>query len=330
MSNLDMSSAKAEVEVSLKSHSASYGDPRMDKQTSEKSHNQEQKKAGITPKTRKMIAGVAAGVVAIGGGYLGYQSYFYVSTDNAMIQAPTTLLSSKVGGLIVTADVQENQKVKAGQTLVEIRPDDYQNVLNQLDSEKESLAAQLKGAQSTYQRALDLYQKGASTKERVDTTEAQYRSLDRKLKSAQAQVAQAKLNLDYTKITAPVDGKVGRKSFEVGMLASPGQPLLGFVAGNERWVVANLKETDLDHIAEGEKAYISVDAISGKEFEGVVESISPSTGATFSLLPPDNATGNFTKVIQRVPVRIKLLNLSEHDIDRLQSGLSAEIKIKIH
>lgn len=301
----------------------------MDKQTTNQSSAHDKKKAGIDQSTRKKIIAAAAGVVAIGSGYLGYQSYFYVSTDNAMIQAPTTLLSSKVGGLIVRAEVQENQKVKAGQVLVEIKPDDYQNVYNQLESEKDSLAAQTKGAHSNYQRAIDLYEKGASTKERLDTTEAQYKSLDRKLKSAQAQLAQAKLNLDYTKITAPVDGKVGRKSFEVGMLASPGQPLLGFVAGNERWVVANLKETDMDHIEEGQKAYISVDAISGKEFEGVVESISPSTGATFSLLPPDNATGNFTKVIQRVPVRIKLLKLTEHDIDRLQSGLSAEIKIRV-
>ena len=86
----------------------------------------------------------------------------------------------------------------------------------------------------------------------------------------------------------------------------------------------------MDDIRVGRKAYISVDAISGKEFEGQVESISPTTGATFSLLPPDNATGNFTKVVQRVPVRIKLLNLTEADIDRLQSGLSAEVKIRVH
>jgi membrane fusion protein, multidrug efflux system len=319
--------------VSLKSHSASYGDPRMDKQTLDKSSTnpvKEKKKAEINSATKKRMIGALGSVVAVAVGYFGYQSYFYVSTDNAMVQAPTTLLSSKVGGIIVKADVQENQKVKAGQVLVEIRPDDYQNAINQLESEMGSLAAQLKGAQSNYQRALDLFKKGASTQERVDTTEAQYKSLERKLKSAQAQVSQAKLNFDYTLIKAPVDGTVGRKSFEVGMLASPGQPLLGFVAGNERWVVANLKETELDHIEEGKKAYISVDAISGREFEGAVESISPSTGATFSLLPPDNSTGNFTKVIQRVPVRIKLLNLTEKDIDRLQSGLSAEVKIRIH
>ena len=245
-------------------------------------------------------------IAAVVGAYLGYQAYYYVSTDNATIQAQTTLLSSKISGIVVKADVQENEKVKAGQVLVEIRPDDYQNEVSQLESDKGSYAAQVHGAEITYRRTLDLFRKGASTQERLDEAQIQLQSLREKLKAAEAQASTAKINLDYTKITAPTDGKVGRKSFEVGMLANPGQPLLGFVEGTERWVVANLKETDMDNITEGKKAFITVDAISGKEFEGVVESISPTTGATFSILPPDNATGNFTKVVQRVPVKIVL------------------------
>jgi membrane fusion protein (multidrug efflux system) len=281
--------------------------------------------------TRKqMIIGVVATIAVIGASYFGYESYFYVSTDNAMVQAKTTLLSSRVSGIIVKANVDENEKVKAGQVLAEIKPDDYKNVVDQLESERLSLVAQVKGAEINYTRALDLYKKGASTKERLDNAETSLQSLRGKLKSAEAQVNTAKLNLGYTQVEAPADGKVGRKSFEVGMLASAGQPLFGFVEGTERWVVANLKETDMDNINVGRKAYISVDAISGREFEGQVESISPTTGATFSLLPPDNATGNFTKVVQRVPVRIKLLNLTEADIDRLQSGLSAVVKIRVH
>jgi membrane fusion protein, multidrug efflux system len=267
-----------------------------------------------TPKKQMMIsAAVVVGVIV--GIYFAYQSIFYVSTDNANVQAQTTLLSSRISGVIVKAPVQENEKVKAGQVLVEIKPDDYQNVLDQLESDRASFAAQARGAEITYNRTLELFHKGASTQERLDTAETQLHSLQSKLKSAEAQAATARLNLQDTKILAPSDGKVGRKSFEVGMLASVGQPLLGFVEGTERWVVANLN--------------VSVDAISGKEFQGVVESISPTTGATFSLLPPDNATGNFTKVVQRVPVRIKLLNLTDQDIDRLQSGLSAEVKIRV-
>lgn len=279
---------------------------------------------------KKILLTVGAAVVVAVGGYVGYQSYFYVSTDNASVQAQTTLLSSKVSGIVIKANVQENEKVKAGQLLAEIRPDDFQNVRDQLESEQGSLAAQVHGAEVNYKRTLDLFRQGASTQERLDAAETQYQSLQKRLKSAASQVATANLNLEYTKIVAPTDGKVARKSFEVGMLASAGQPLLGFVEGNDRWVIANLKETDMDNIEVGKYAFIKVDAISGKEYEGTVESISPTTGATFSLLPPDNATGNFTKVVQRIPVRIKLLNLTETDIDRLQSGLSAEVKIRVH
>lgn len=280
--------------------------------------------------TKKKI-GITLGIlIAILGSYFFYQTYMYVSTDNAYIQAPTTLLSSKVSGIIIRANVAENQKVKAGQVLVEIKPDDYDNAVAESKSEMDSLEAQSRAARLSYNRTLQLFKQDAATKDRLEAAEAQYKSLDSRWKSAEAIFNQSKLNRDYTKILAPADGKTGRKSFEVGMLASPGQPLIGFVAGNERWVDANLKETDLYDITEGKKAYIKVDAIPGREFEGTVESISPTTGATFSLLPPDNATGNFTKVVQRVPVRIKLLNLTETEADRLQAGLSAEVKIKIH
>jgi membrane fusion protein (multidrug efflux system) len=291
--------------------------------------NESQDSKKSSPK-KKIIVMVVGAVVIVGLVYLGYQSYTYVSTDNANVEAQTTLISSKVSGIITKANVQENQKVKAGDVLLEIQPDDYQDVVDQLDSDRKSLEEQLKGAQITYRRTIELFQKGASTQERVDTATTQYRSLEAKLKSAEAQAAAAKLNLGYTKILAPADGKVGRKSFEVGMLAAAGQPLFGFVEGNTRWIVANMKETDMDHVHPGRKVIVSVDAISDKDFEGEVESISPTTGATFSLLPPDNSTGNFTKVVQRVPVRIKLLNLSENESDRLQAGLSAYVKIRVH
>jgi membrane fusion protein (multidrug efflux system) len=287
-------------------------------------------KGGMSSERKKKIAMVAVPIVLLLVGYLVYQSYMFVSTDNAQVGAHSTLLSAKVSGIVTKANVEENQKVKAGDVLVEIKSDDYQNMIDQLQGDEASLQAQLKAAKASYDRTLSLLHKGASTQERLDSAEAQFHSLESRLKAAQAQVNEAQLNLGYTKIVAPVDGKVGKKSFEVGMLAAAGQPLLGFVANTERWVTANLKETDMDEIAVGKKATVEVDAISGKTFEGEVESISPATGATFTLLPPDNATGNFTKVVQRVPVRIKLLNLDEHDMDRLQNGLSAEVKIRVH
>jgi membrane fusion protein (multidrug efflux system) len=288
------------------------------------------KKKGPSAETRKKVGIGLGAILLVLSGYFFYNQYMYVGTDNAYVQASSTLLSSKVSGIITKANVVENQKVKAGDVLVEIKSDDYDFAAAQSKSDMDALEAQVRGARLHYTRISDLYGKGAATKERLDSAEAQFKSLESKWKATQAQYNQAKLNLDYTRIVAPADGKIAKKAFEVGMLANVGQPLLGFVAGNERWVDANFKETDLVGISEGKKAYITVDAIPGKEFEGVVESISPATGATFSLLPPDNATGNFTKVVQRVPVRIKLLNLTEAETDRLQAGLSAEVKIKVH
>lgn len=284
----------------------------------------------MNEKNKKPLLYALGGVVALAIVYFTYEYFMYVSTDDAMVMGAATLLSPRVGGIVIKANVQENEKVKADQVLVELKPDDYQNALDQAEFDRDSLAAQLKGAESTYNRTKRLLTQGASTREHYDSAESQYHSLQRKLKSAEAQVAQAQLNLDYTKVKAPTDGKVGRKSFEVGMLAAAGQPLLGFVGGKERWVVANFKETDMGSIKVGKRSWVSVDAISGKTFEGEVESISPATGATFSLLPPDNATGNFTKVVQRVPIRIKLLNLTEQDVDQLQSGLSVEVKVQVH
>lgn len=282
------------------------------------------------PKPRKRhILSVVGAVVVLGLSYFAWESYFYVSSDNANIEARSTLLSARVSGTIVKADVDENQKVKKDQVLVEIQPDDFQAALDQAQGELAALQETLKGAEIDYNRALHLYKKGASTREKLDSTQIRYLSLQQQLKAAQAKVQKAQLNLSYTQVRAPADGQVGRKSFEVGMFAARGQPLLGFVAGGERWVVANLKETSMTHVRLDEKVYVDVDADPDREFEGVVESISPATGATFSLLPPDNATGNFTKVVQRVPVRIKLLNLTAQDVDRLQNGLSAEVKIKI-
>lgn len=281
----------------------------------------------LTRKQILIIAGLV--VVTLIASYVGYQSYFFVSTDNAMVQAPATLLSARVAGFISRVAVEENEKVKAGQVLVEIRPDDYKNLVDQYDYARASLVAELRGAEINYRRALSLFKNGASTQERLDAAETQLHALQNRLKSTEAQVATAKLNLEYTKIVAPTDGRVGKKSFELGMYASVGQPLLGFVEGKSRWVVANLKETEMANVRIGNPAEVEVDAIAGRTFIGQVESISPATGATFSLLPPDNATGNFTKVVQRVPVRIKLLNLQDGDIDLLQSGLSAEVKIRV-
>ena len=124
------------------------------------------------------------------------------------------------------------------------------------------------------------------------------------MRQAEAALKQAELNLEYTTVKAPTDGVVSRKSVEPGQVVQPGQPLMALVDLNDVWVTANFKESQLAKMRPGQKATMTVDALGGKEFQGHVDSIAAATGAKFSLLPPENATGNYVKVVQRIPVRI--------------------------
>jgi len=140
----------------------------------------------------------------------------------------------------------------------------------------------------------------------VENAQAGVRLARARLAGAQAQRDNAALQLSYTKITAPASGHVSKKTVEVGQLVQPGQTLMSIVADTGVWITANYKETQLRGLRVGQPVEIDVDAYEGAKVEGVVESIGSATGARFALLPPDNATGNFTKVVQRVPVRIKV------------------------
>ncbi len=282
----------------------------------------------LNPNQKKLVIAAGAAFV-LGAGYLTYRSLTYTTTDNAQIGAHVILLSSRVNGTIKTVNCEENQKVKAGDVLAQIDTSDYSNASEAAEAQVSSLAARAREAEISYKRATGLFKSQAVSREQLDNAEATYKDSAAKLKAAQAQAEQATLNVGYTKIIAPVDGTVARKSVEPGQFVGPGTPLFGFVSARERWVTANLKETELKGVEPGRKAHIEVDAIPHHEFEGEVESISPSTGAVFSLLPPDNSTGNFTKVVQRVPVRIKLPNLAPEEIDMLQAGLSAYVSIRI-
>ncbi len=276
---------------------------------------------------KKILIAVLAGFVLLMS-YFVYEHIIYVSTDNAQIQAKTVLMAAKVSGYVQKVNVVENQKVKAGDVLVEIDPRDYENTFRQVSNELAGVKARQMDTEKNYRRIADLFQQGAVSQQQLDNAKATADEVNHKFQSLQAQVSQAQLNLDNTKITAPSDGVVAKKAVEVGMLAAPGMALIGFVSAEERWVAANFKETELKDIHIGSQAEITVDALSGKKFSGKVESISSATGATFTLLPPDNATGNFTKVVQRVPVKIIFDHLQASDIEELHAGLSAEVKVR--
>lgn len=269
------------------------------------------------------------GVVAAGiAGYFIYENIMYASTDDAYVQGKTELLSARVSAVVDKILVEDNQKVKSGDLLIQLDDHDYVSRLDQAQADVASLEAKAGDAEKSSKRIMNLYKKDAVSQQQFDDAQFSFKELDQKLKSARAQAELAKLNLGYTKISAPSDGTVAKKAVETGAYVSIGTPLLGFVQAKERWIVANFKETELAEIRIGSQSTVEVDAIPHKKFSGTVESISPSTGATFALLPPDNATGNFTKVVQRVPVRIKLVGLSDEDVDRLQAGLSAVVSIR--
>jgi membrane fusion protein, multidrug efflux system len=177
-------------------------------------------------------------------------------------------------------------------------------------------------SQSSYKYAETGPQQVAAQSARAQQAEAQ-------VEGAQAQLDQAKLNLGYTKIVAPSNGIVTRKNLELNQNISPGQNLLTLVSLDDIWVTANFKETQLKHVAAGQPVEVEVDA-TGRTYKGKVTQIGGATGSVLSLFPPENATGNYVKVVQRVPVRIDFTNLANEDsAHSLRPGLSVEPKVRV-
>ncbi len=182
----------------------------------------------------------------------------------------------------------------------------------------ESRLAQARAAE---QRAHADLQSAQTAPQQVAAIKARASSADAHVQQARATLAQAELNLQYTTVKAPIRGIVSKRGLNVGQVVQPGQPLLAIVAIDEVWVTANFKETQLKNMRPGQRAVIDVDAYGGREFTGRVDSIAGATGARFSLLPPENATGNFVKVVQRVPVKI-VLDPGQNPEHLLRPGMS--------
>jgi membrane fusion protein (multidrug efflux system) len=181
----------------------------------------------------------------------------------------------------------------------------------------EQRARQSRGTAAQAQAAV---QGTRSAPQQMQVTRARAAMAEARVQQSQAALAQAELNLQRTRIKAPSSGVVSRKNVEVGQVVQPGQPLLALVSQDDLWVTANFKETQLKNMRAGQRAKVSVDAV-GRDFEGHVDSIAPATGAKFSLLPPENATGNYVKVVQRVPVKI-VIDPGQDPEHRLRPGMS--------
>src|SRR5277367_2594532 len=185
--------------------------------------------------------------------------------------------------------------------------------------------ANARSAQARVLRSQSQFLETKAREQQVPITEAVYKSALANVERAKAALQQAELNLAYTRIIAPISGQVTQKSVDLGQYVSPGQLLLTIVPLNQVYVTANFKETQLTHVAPGQKVSFHVDTYSD-EFEGVVDSVAGATGSRQALLPPQNATGNFVKVVQRIPVKI-LVKSGQHPNIVLRPGMNVEATI---
>jgi membrane fusion protein (multidrug efflux system) len=253
-------------------------------------------------------------------------AFTHESTDDAFIDAHVSNIAARVEGQVTRVYVDDNQPIKEGDLLIEIDPPDYQVKLDQARAQllsAEALAGRTARDLRRYQR---LVRTDEVTAQQLDTAKADADAAAANLLLQQAGVKQAELNLSYTHVVAPESGRVTHKSVEMGDYLKVGTPILATVP-NQAWVTANFKETQLTHMKPGQPVKIEVDAYPGKVFNGHVNSIQSGTGAQFSLLPPENATGNYVKVVQRIPVKILVDNAD--DDHPLVPGMSVVPTVKV-
>ncbi|MBB5638303.1 membrane fusion protein (multidrug efflux system) [Pedobacter cryoconitis] len=188
----------------------------------------------------------------------------------------------------------------------------------------ENISTSLTITQSDYDQAKASLQVAES---KLNDLKVQRNAITAEIKIKEALLERQELDIKYTVITAPFDGQIGKKTIQEGQLIQPGQTLAFLVnQTEEKWVMANFKETQIGNFRIGQSVSIEVDASPNEKFSGVIESLSPTTGSRYSLLPPDNATGNFIKIIQRIPVRIKLTDTPEK-LAKLSAGMNANVYI---
>jgi membrane fusion protein, multidrug efflux system len=335
----------------------------------------------LNPRRLLPMAGGAVallGIIAYGT-YWWMDGRFFVSTDDAYVDADSVIVSPKVSGYIAQVDVQDNQPVQEGQVLARIDDRDYRTALASAEAEAEAEQAAIEDltqqigeqqiavtqaeatvqadqaaltfATQDFQRYQSLSRSGAGTlqsaqqatsvirqsqaaldrdseavaaaRKQIDVLGAQLAQARAELLQQQAALHQAQLNLSYTTITASVTGTVGDRTLRVGQYVQAGTQLMAVVPLQQVYVTANYKETQLTDVTPGQKVAISVDTFPGQTVHGVVNSIAPASGEEFALLPPDNATGNFTKIVQRVPVKITI-DPQDRLIGRLRPGMSVE------
>lgn len=244
-------------------------------------------------------------------------------------QAKAQIAAAQDGEEAVRADVVRTQKERKRQEALLQTNSSTQQKVEQAVADEQRFAAQLASREADLEQAKTLLRSNELSVEAEKRTkavlESQEAQLIADLHAKEAALTVAQVNLGYTKIAAPGDGNVGERQVRPGQLVSPGTQVITFVS-NSKWVQANYRETQLTNVKVGDQAEIRVDQYPGKVFAGKVIEIAPASGSQFALLPPDNATGNFTKVVQRIPVKIAFDDASV--AARLRPGLSVVATVR--
>jgi membrane fusion protein (multidrug efflux system) len=298
-----------------------------------------------------------AAITVLGGG-----TYFYIkggryqSTDDAYAQAATVSISADVGGRVSEIEVRDNELVRRGATLFKLDDAPFRIAVSDAAAHLADTRLQIESLKST-DRQTRLLASGVASQAQfdqaahaLDAARQQVANVQQQIgvalanlggdpniaperhplvAQAQAALDRAQLNLSYTVIKAPTDGVVAKvEQLQVGDIIAASAPVFALVSTRDVWIEANFKEVQLARMRPGQSATIEIDRYPGRRFSAVVTSVSPSTGSQFSLLPPENATGNWVKVVQRVPVRLQLTQVDTGFL--LQAGLSADVTVDTH
>ncbi len=285
------------------------------------------KKINLTVKQKKIYALLLLIILCLIIIIYWWYSSLYESTGDAYLNANIVEISPRVTGQVAQLYVVNNQFVRAGQSLFDIDPVPYQVAVQKAQAQLAMNQATLTDAQLTANRILPLVAKKVLPPTEGDTATANLQNAAAAVQLAKANLTQAQLNLGYTKIVAPTNGWVTNLSLRAGNVVPADQAVFIIVSNEEFWVDANFKETQLAKIHPGQFADVIFDTYPDKHFKGVVESVSSGSGSAFSLLPPQNATGNWVKVTQRVPVRIRIIDPDPNY--PLRIGTTANVKINL-
>lgn len=246
------------------------------------------------------------------------------------------------------------KEANAGKNVIGATLDRTENSVLVYDSSIDEIEARINKLRKDKSRFENLVKRNAATPIQLEQIETELIALEAKLESvkqqkrtanssvtevvnkqesveaailrATAAVEMARLNLSYTVVTAPCDGWLGRRALEVGQLVSAGQAITNILPDEQKWIIANYKETEIKNLSVGQKVKITVDAWPDDEFQGVITHISAATGSKYSIVPTDNSAGNFVKIQQRIPVRIDFVGLSKEDNSKLAAGMMAVVE----